>query len=80
MISAFILVNVDMGAEEEVLKEVQKLPDVKEAYFVYGVHDIVAKVEGETVDTIRKNVFSKVRLMDKVRVTHTMIITEGFSR
>ncbi|MEM3807420.1 MAG: Lrp/AsnC ligand binding domain-containing protein, partial [Nitrososphaerota archaeon] len=47
---AFVLINTEIGAEEEVVKQIKKLPAVKEAYLVYGVYDIVAKVEAETMD------------------------------
>jgi DNA-binding Lrp family transcriptional regulator len=42
------------GAEEEVLKELRKVMNVKEAYVVYGVYDIVARVEAETMDKLKE--------------------------
>jgi len=42
------------GAEEEVLKELRKVINVKEAYVVYGVYDIVARVEAETMDKLKE--------------------------
>lgn len=43
--TAFILINAEVGYEAEVLKELEKIPEVKEACQVYGVYDIVAKLE-----------------------------------
>jgi DNA-binding Lrp family transcriptional regulator len=34
---AYVLINSEIGAEEEVLKELKKIKSVKEAYVVYGV-------------------------------------------
>lgn len=45
MPQAFVLINSEIGAEEEVLRNLKKFESVKEAYIVYGVYDIVARVE-----------------------------------
>jgi len=48
------LINTEIGCEEEILKELKKIPNVKEAYAVYGVYDIVARVEGNTMDELKE--------------------------
>ncbi len=45
MPQAFVLINSEIGAEEEVLNALKNMENVKEAYIVYGVYDIVARVE-----------------------------------
>lgn len=74
---AFVMMNAEVGLEAEVLKELKKIADVKEAYFVYGVYDIVAKVEAETMKELREVIASKIRGIDGVRSTLTMIVIEG---
>ena len=44
---AFVLINVESGSEDEVLKELKKIEGVEEAYFSYGVYDLIIKVTGE---------------------------------
>jgi len=75
---AFVLVNAEVGSDVELLQVLKKIPNVKEAYAVYGVYDIVAKVEAETMDKLKEVVFAKIRRLDKVRSTLTMIVIEGF--
>jgi len=75
---AFVLVNAEVGSDVELLQVLKKIPNVKEAYAVYGVYDIVAKVEAETMDKLKEVVFAKIRRLDKVRLTLTMIVIEGF--
>jgi len=75
--AAFVLINAEIGSEDEVLKELRKMDNVKEAYVVYGVYDIVAKVEAETMDKLKEVVTWKVRRLSKVRSTLTMIVVEG---
>ncbi|MCC6012779.1 MAG: Lrp/AsnC ligand binding domain-containing protein [Candidatus Verstraetearchaeota archaeon] len=73
---AFILINVEAGADKEVLENIRKIPEVKQAYMVYGVYDIVAILEAETLEKLRECVTRKIRQMDKVRSTMTMIVME----
>ncbi|MDQ1279944.1 MAG: hypothetical protein QG670_1206 [Thermoproteota archaeon] len=74
MAMAFVLINVESGADTEVLQALKKLGNVKEAYQVYGVYDIVAKVEAETMDKLKEIVTNRVRRLDKVRSTLTTIV------
>ncbi|HID80518.1 MAG TPA: Lrp/AsnC family transcriptional regulator [Ignisphaera sp.] len=76
MPKAIVLINTDIGAEEEVLNQLSNLEGVKEAYIVYGVYDIVAKVEAETTEKLKEIVTSRIRKIPKVRSTLTMIIVE----
>ena len=77
---AFVLVSTEIGSEKDVLKKLKEVPEVKEAYIVYGVYDIVAKVQIEDVDRLKEIITSKIRRLDKVRSTLTMIAVEGFQR
>jgi DNA-binding Lrp family transcriptional regulator len=73
MAMAFVLINVESGADAEVLQALKKISNVKEAYQVYGVYDIVAKVEAESMDKLKEIVTNRVRRLDKVRSTLTTI-------
>ena len=74
MPTAFVLVNSELGQDEEVLKELRKVEGVKEAYFVYGVYDMVVKVEADTMDTLKGIVTRKIRRMKNIRSTLTMTV------
>jgi len=71
---AFVLINAEIGAENEVLKALREIPEVKEAYMVYGVYDIIARVETETMQELKDTISWKIRRLDKVRSTLTMIV------
>jgi DNA-binding Lrp family transcriptional regulator len=79
MPSAFVLINTEIGAEEEILQELRKISNVKEAYVVYGVYDIIAKVEAENMDKLKEIISWKIRRLDKVRSTLTMLVVSGES-
>jgi DNA-binding Lrp family transcriptional regulator len=76
MPKAFVLINVESGSEEEVLEQIKKSEGVEEAYYSYGVYDIIAKIEAETMERLREAVSQKMRTISKVRSTLTLIIME----
>jgi len=73
---AFVLINTEIGSESEVLGSLRKIDAVEEAYMVYGVYDVVAKVRADTMDKLKEIVTWHVRRLDKVRSTLTMIVIE----
>ena len=76
MPAAFIVINAEIGSEEEVLDKLKKSEGVKEAYCVYGVYDIIAKVEADNMEKLKDIITWKVRKMNKVRNTLTMLVTK----
>jgi len=74
---AFVLINAEIGSEEEVMKELKKVEGVVEAYVVYGVYDVVAKIKADTMDRLKDVVTWHVRRLNKVRSTLTMIVVES---
>ena len=74
---AFVLINAEIGSEEEVLKELKKVEGVVEAFVVYGVYDVVAKIRADTMDRLKDVVTWNVRRLNKVRSTLTMIVVES---
>jgi DNA-binding Lrp family transcriptional regulator len=75
MVKAFGMLHVDLGCERDVLRELRGMEGVVEAYVVEGVYDVVVVLEAEGLDDLR-NVISKVRGMDNVQSTLTMIAVE----
>jgi DNA-binding Lrp family transcriptional regulator len=74
--TAFVVIDSEIGMENEVLKQLKTLPNVKEANLVYGVYDVIAKVSAGTQEKLKEIVTSKIRGLDKVRSTLTMIVVE----
>ena len=77
MAKAFLFINVQPGSETEVLERLREVPEVKESYFVYGVYDIVAKIETDSMERLKEVISSKVRRLDNIRSTLTTIVIEG---
>jgi DNA-binding Lrp family transcriptional regulator len=73
---SYVLVNVQPGSEEEVLKEVRKLPNVKDCHRTYGIYDMIAKVEADSMDGLKEIITWKIRRLPGVRSTTTTIVIE----
>jgi DNA-binding Lrp family transcriptional regulator len=73
---AFVLISAETGREVEVEKELNSIPEVSEANIVYGVYDIIVRVECEKMQDLKDAVNLKIRRMDNVQSTVTMIVTE----
>ena len=76
MTLCYVLMNVEVGSEEKVLEEVRKVPNVKECHRLYGIYDIIAKVEADSMDTLKQVVTWKIRRLDGVRSTLTTIVMD----
>ena len=59
MPKAFVLINVESGSEEEVVDELRKIEGVQEAYFSYGVYDIITKIKADSMEKLKDMVTKK---------------------
>ena len=77
MPTAYILVNCILGSEENVIKEIAKVSDVKEVRGTYGVHDIFVKVKSDTTESLNHTITSKVRRISGITSTVTLVVIEA---
>jgi len=81
MPTAFVFINMEIGSSiAGILKDLKKVEGVDEAFAVYGVYDIIARVRAESMDKLKEIVTWHIRTLDKVRTTLTMIVVEGQNR
>ena len=76
MPQAFVLFNVSSGSEDQVLNDAKKIKGVKEVYISYGVYDLLLKIKADSMDELKELVTHKLRTIDNVRSTLTLILTE----
>lgn len=74
---AFVLINADLGSEDDLVSQLKNIEHVKEVFVVYGVYDIIVKIEADTMEKVKETITWKVRRIDKVRSTLTMIVVEN---
>ena len=74
---AYVLINCDLGYEEQVIEELKHISDVKDVHGTFGAYDILAKVESANVENLRDTITWKIRKLDRVRSTLTLVVIEG---
>ena len=76
MTEAFIMLNVEAGSEEEVLKKLRALDILEEAFVSYGVYDLVIKIKAENIEALGEAVNHKIRGLEQVESTLTLVVTD----
>ena len=76
MAIAYVLINCDLGYEEQVIEELKHISDVKEIHGTFGAYDMVAKVESDQITTLRETITWKIRKIDRIRSTLTLMAVE----
>ena len=77
MTEAFVLINCDLGAEDEIIQNLKGLDNVIEVAGIFGAYDIIAKVEAENNEQLRETIAWRIRKMSKIRSTLTLMKVEG---
>jgi len=65
--------NCDLGSEGQIIEELKHLSDVKEVHGTFGAYDILAKVESDQATSLRETIMWKIRKIDRVRSTLTLM-------
>lgn len=73
---AYVFINAETDTLKEVLSDLRKITGVEEAHAVYGVHDVVVKVKADSINKLKKTIISRVRKVNNVHTTLTMIVVE----
>ena len=81
MPTSYILINSDLGTDESIITKLKEiLADEKEIQYeiqgVYGVYDIVLKLNSDNMDTLRSTITNKIRKITSVQSTLTMMVIE----
>ena len=77
MATAYVLINCELGSEESIIRELKNLDSVIEVHGTFGAYDILAKIESPTVDVIRETITWKIRKIDQIRSTLTLMGIDG---
>jgi DNA-binding Lrp family transcriptional regulator len=74
--TAFVLLNTEIGAEAEVVRELKKLQGVESAFNLWGVYDVIASVKADSMDGLSEIINRKIERIDKVHSKLTMIVAD----
>jgi DNA-binding Lrp family transcriptional regulator len=73
LVKAYVLLTTEVGCEEEISRNIKAIPEVRDAYILHGVYDLIIDIETDDVNYIKEIIHKKIRSMEKIRSTITMI-------
>jgi DNA-binding Lrp family transcriptional regulator len=78
---AYVLINTELGQEQSVVDTLSEVPEITDVHSLYGIYDVIAQVEAESMDRVKEIVFNKIRRLQTVKTTITLITYgEGLKR
>jgi len=78
VLSAYVLINCDLGAEDDVISELKKIGGIKEIFVAFGAYDLLVKAEAENIEVLRDAIIAwKIRKIPRIRSTLTLMTIAG---
>jgi DNA-binding Lrp family transcriptional regulator len=74
MTSAFLFINAELLFIENVINKLKEVPEIVDIYKVQGIYDIIARVNSDTEEKLKELVSERIRRIDKIIGTVTVII------
>ena len=76
---AYVLINCEIGDENSVISNLRNINSVKEVHGIFGAYDIIANLESDNQDEIRRDLTKAIRKIKKIRATLTLIAKDADS-
>jgi DNA-binding Lrp family transcriptional regulator len=70
-VSAYVLIQTEVGKAADVAEEIRAIPGVVAADDVTGPYDVIARAEAGSMDDLGKMVVSRVQMIDGITRTLT---------
>jgi len=70
------MMKMQVGMDDQVVAEIKKLEQVKEADATYGSYDLVIKVNFKTIEDLDRFIFDRVRRIKGITETSSMIVAK----
>ena len=76
MAKVYVLISVDAGSDEKVLRGLEGIGGIEESHIVLGGADLMVEMEASDMEAIRNIVYEKIRKIPEVRSTQTMSVVK----
>jgi len=70
---AFVLLNTELGMESKIIEALNGVEEITNIRSLYGIYDLIIEMEAESMDAIKEVVYDKVRHLDNVKSTITLL-------
>jgi DNA-binding Lrp family transcriptional regulator len=78
MTSAFLFINAEFLFIEDVINKLKEVPEIGDVYKVRGIYDIIARVSSDTEEKLKELVSERIRRIDRITGTVTLIIARDY--
>ena len=75
MEKAYVLIVSETGSEQHVIEKLLMIDEIKEVNRVWGAYDVVIKVVGPTSDAVREIITGKIRMIEGIKTTTSLIVS-----
>ena len=70
---AYVLLNSELGQESKIIEALEDVEEITKIYSLYGIYDLIIEMEAETMDKVKEIVFNRVRRLENVKSTITLL-------
>jgi len=72
MQSAFVMITCE-DCTESLIDSLRSISEIKEVQPTCGNYDVIVKIETDSADSLRDVIYSKIRKIEKIRSTTTLV-------
>ena len=76
MTTAFILMNMDLGYNKSMIETLESIPEVQYVYQIYGVYDVVVKIECDSIEATKDFIANKIRINPEIKALLTNLVVD----
>ena len=74
--TTYVLIRTEPGKERKLAQELRKVKGVSELYFLYGIFDILVRVDAGSLVELKALITWHIRRLEQVRSTLTLIVAD----
>jgi len=73
---SYLLIQARPGRERSVGQELLKKRNIDDVHLIYGVYDLIARVNTRDADELQDFILNDVRHMDSIQRTETLLVAD----
>ena len=77
-VKAYIMINVNIGTEDEICKNLVKFDEVEEVATIYGEYDALIKVKANDMSHLDRFILENLRGIPNIFLTATMLVSKEY--
>ncbi|MCK5671572.1 Lrp/AsnC ligand binding domain-containing protein, partial [Candidatus Bathyarchaeota archaeon] len=66
-------VNAELGMASEITKTLEDVNEITNIHGLFGLYDLIIEIEGDDMDRIKEVALNKIRRLDNVKSTITLL-------